>query len=189
MQDTNDDPRPDLNQVIETVGDLVKGTQEVDFAKATPCSEFNVGNLLDHMISVLNRVGALGNGAPFSSVEEEVFTERASAWGDFAKTAEQAWSDDSKLGETFEVPWGSFPGAALLVFYTAEYAVHGWDLAQATGRKLELPDEILSSALLTIKMIPAEGREAEEVPFDVPTDSGENVSTLEKVVAWTGREV
>jgi uncharacterized protein (TIGR03086 family) len=106
-----------------------------------------------------------------------------------AKRAAAAWADDAKLGQVFEVPWASMPGAPILFTYTAELATHGWDLSTATGQPFSVPDDALRGALFAIEMVPAEGRDNDDMPFGPVVDPGPGAPVLLKLAGWAGRQV
>lgn len=187
------DPRPGLAIAADAVRALLTNVETADLAKATPCDEFDVQGLLDHITMVLRRSVAIGNNLHWTTVEQEqvgsdidtYVAEIAAA----AEAQEQAWSDPSRLGAIVEVPWGAIPGGAAVAIYTAELATHGWDLATAIGQDFSIPDDALAVALFAVKQIPAEGRDDPEIPFGEVVDPGPNASALLKIAGWGGRQV
>lgn len=187
------DPRPGLAVAATAIRTLIDGIETADFARPTPCSEFDVQGLLDHITMVFRRSAALGRGEHWSTVEQ---VQVGSSIDDYtaaiaAADVEQAaaWSDPSKLGAMMEVPWGSVPGGAVVAIYTAEMATHGWDLATALGRDFTIPNDALAVALFAVRQIPAEGRDDPAVPFDDVVDPGADASALLQIAGWGGRQV
>jgi uncharacterized protein (TIGR03086 family) len=186
----HDDPRTGLTAVAAQLGDLIGATPEDTLSNATPCPEFNVKDLQEHVVMVMRRVAAIGRGEHWSSIDSEA---QDSGWHEAYLAAKQeaheAWADPAKLGETYEVPWGELPGAPLLYTYTAELSTHGWDLATATDRPLEVDDDLLHGALVSIKFVPAEGRDDPDVPFSEVVDPGPDAPLLLQIAGWGGRQV
>ncbi len=182
------DPRPGFAQVVAALHPLIAAA-ETQTDRATPCSDFTVKELLEHLVMVMRRTTAIGTGEHWSTVEEEPTD---SGWGDqfqaAAAESENAWSDPAKLAGTYEVPWGDIPGTPLLFTYTAELAVHGWDLATATDQDFSIDDEVLAGPLMAARFIPAEGR-GEEMPFDPVVDPGPDAPVLLQIAGWMGRQV
>ena len=185
-----DDPRFGFAKVVDAVGNLMEATTADMLGNSTPCPEFKVKELLEHMVMVARRVAVIGRGEHWSTVDQE---STDSGWAqDFRTGAHDimtAWSDPAILQKTLEVPWGAFPGAALMYTYTAELAVHGWDLATATNREFSIDDDVLHGALAAIKFVPAEGRESDDVPFSAVVDPGPDASVLAQLAGWAGRDV
>lgn len=186
------DPRHGLAQVVSEVRTLIEGTTAEQLDLSTPCDEFTVKELLDHFVLVMNRLATIGTGEHWSTVMPDDFVledGHADAFVEGAHGVMSAWGDASKLGQTFEVPWGELPGAAVLSFYTAEIATHGWDLATATNRALTISDDALGAALFAAKSVPAEGRDDPAIPFDSVVDPGDDAPVLLQIAGWLGREV
>lgn len=186
-----DDPRYGFAGVTSAVRQIIDGTTTAQHGDPTPCAEFTVKDLLDHINLVMNQVAVIGQGGLWSDVTEESVAlddGHAQAYGEAAHAIMNAWMDAAKLEQVYEVPWGEIPGGPLIFTYTAELATHGWDLATATGQPFEIDDSLLQGALMSAKMIPAEGR-GEEVPFDEVVDPGSDAPTLLKIAGWLGRQV
>ena len=185
-----DDPRFAFAKVVDAVGTLMEATGPEHLAKPTPCTEFTVKELLEHLVLVVRRVAAIGRGEHWSTITEQPTD---SGWaGDFRNGAHEimeAWADPAILDTVLEVPWGEFPGAVLMYTYTAELATHGWDLATATGAEFSIDDDLLHGALVSIKFVPAEGRDHPDVPFGEVVDPGPDAPLLLQIAGWSGRNV
>lgn len=185
------DPRHGLAQVTSQVRQLIESTPAEQFDLPTPCDDFTVKELLDHFVQLMNRLAAIGDGEHWSTVMPEDFVledGHADAFVEGAHGVMSAWGDAAKLGEVFEVPWGELPGAAVVSFYTAEIATHGWDLATATNRELNIADDVLGAALFAAKSVPAE-RDDPGIPFAPAVDPGADAPVLLQIAGWLGREV
>lgn len=187
------DPRPGLATATGAIQALIQKVKTADFAKPTPCDEFDVQALLDHITLVLRRSAAIGSGDHWTSVEQvKVGDDMSTYTNEIAAAAEAqslAWSVEERLGAIVEVPWGAIPGGAVVATYTAELATHGWDLANAIGEGFAIADEALAVALFAVQQIPAEGRDAPEIPFGPVVDPGPDASVLLKIAGWGGRQV
>lgn len=185
------DPRHDLAVTVVAVGPLIEAIEAMDaevLTKQTPCPDFTVSDLLDHIVMVMRRVAVVGRGEHFSAVEQDSLEGGwAKAYQQAAHEIQDAWTEDQKLGQEFDVPWGRFPGAPILYSYTGELATHGWDLAVATGQTLEIADDDLRGAMEAARFIPAEGRE--QFPFGPVVDVGDDAPLLVELAAWFGHPV
>ena len=184
------DPRYDFAVVTAAVGDLIAGVASDQIQAPTPCPDFRVKELLEHLVLAMRRVAALGRGEEFYSVNEEpVDAGWHAQYQEAAHAVMEVWQDATKLGDTFSVPWGDLPGAAILGAYTGELAVHGWDLARATDQPLVIADEVLEPALAGAhESIPVEIRADEMVPFGAPVPVAADAPTLDRLVGWFGRD-
>lgn len=182
------DPRFSFAAATHAVGQLMEATPASDTNNSTPCDDFTVKELMEHLVLVMKRVALIGEGGVWSTITEEP---QQDGWVDSFRAAAhdvmKAWTDDAKLEQIFTAPWGEVPGGPMIWTYTGELAAHGWDLAQATGQEFHLEDDILQGALTAIKFIPAEGRDNPEIPFDHPVEVGPQASVLDQLVGWLGR--
>ena len=80
------DPRPILDRAIATGGAVIAGVGPDQFTAPTPCPEMDVRAMLSHLVGVLARIAALGNGEdPFAVIETHA---PEVAWSDaWAKSA------------------------------------------------------------------------------------------------------
>jgi uncharacterized protein (TIGR03086 family) len=187
-----DDPRPGFAKTTEAVGVLMDSIAPEDLGLGTPCPDFTVKLLLEHMVTSMRRIAILGNGGQWSDVSEQD-TVLESGHGDAFRSAAhdvmEAWDDPARLEQVYEVPWGSFPGGPIMFTYTAELAVHGWDVSTAVGREFAIVDELLGGALIAAKMIPDVDRGTEAMPFNPVVDPGADASLLLQMAGWMGRQV
>ncbi|MEL6981022.1 MAG: TIGR03086 family metal-binding protein [Actinomycetota bacterium] len=185
------DPRASLATVIAEVDRLIEGTGSDQLGLVTPCPEFTVKELNEHLVLVLRRIAAIGRGEHWSSVSEEPVE---GGWLDDFRTAtaeiERVWADPAMLAGEYEVPWGVLPAVPVLLSYVAEIATHAWDLATATGQELTVADEVLAPSLGVLQFgLPAEGRDDPEMPFDPVVDPGPGAPVVLQIAGWLGRKV
>ncbi len=211
MQTTTDtsstispDTRPHFAAACETLRSVVAGVRPADLDRATPCTEMDVRQLVDHVGMALGRVTAAGGRKPL----EEWPTEDFRVGGDIVAgidglvtEALAAWDDD-RLGEQIELPWTVLPGNEALATYVNEVLVHTWDLATATGQEPEFDGEAIAVAdALMHDQLPVPERAAmwemfaeqmpEGIPFVAPFDDAvpvaDDAPAIVRLVAWNGR--
>lgn len=197
------DPRPILNEAIAIGGVAVAGVTPEQATDPTPCTEMNVRTLIAHLIGVLDRIAALGEGEdPFAVTEIAVPHDRwVEAWRTSARRASDAWRDDAVLQRPMSLPWIEASGAEVLTSYFSELTVHTWDLATATGQQPDWDDTVIAAALGARQILPAENRLAlyEEisiamgldevaVPFAEALPVPLQAPAIDRLVAWNGRD-
>ena len=65
-----DDPRYAFAKVTDAVGTLIEATGADTLANPTPCPDFTVKELLEHLVLVVRRVAAIGRGEHWSSLRD-----------------------------------------------------------------------------------------------------------------------
>ena len=197
------DPRPILDRALATGGAVVAAVRPDQLTDPTPCTEMDVRTMLSHLIGVLGRIAALGNGEdPFAVTEAPVADDGwADAWRAAGTRAAEAWADDAVLDRPMALPWIQGSGAEILTSYFSELTVHTWDLAVAIGHQPEWDDEAVAAALGARQVLPAENRRAlfeeisaamglEEVaiPFAEAVPVPDDAPAIDRLVAWNGRD-
>ena len=80
------------------------------------------------------------------------------------------------------------PGPLLAGFTTLDIAVHGWDLARATGQPTELDPELASWVLAVAqRILPPEPRGG-EIPFGPVIPAPPAAGPYAQLAAWLGRQ-
>lgn len=190
---TDADHRADLIRSYAHAADVVAGVQRDQLAGPTPCPEYDVATLVDHLVGAGWRAASLGRGEEQTS-EEFPHVELADAPGALRAAgaeAESAWADDARLAATTVMPWGeTYTGATLVEMYLAELAAHTWDLASATGQLDRLDGALGTEALAAGRaMLKPEYRDAmgKGNPFGAEVEPPADATDWERFAAFMGR--
>lgn len=189
MTTTTFDPRPMLRQALDQTEQILAGVRPEQLTAPTPCEDFDVQQLIEHLQMVALRIGAVLGGKPFFETPAYIASgDDLTDWRGARETIETVLTDDSLLTRTAVVPWGEVPGAAAAAAYIGELTVHGWDLATATGQQGVLNPDLAAAALPAYQMIlPPAGR-GDEIPFGDSVQVPEDAPAYDRLVAWTGRD-
>jgi uncharacterized protein (TIGR03086 family) len=189
------EPAGGLARALEATRTLVDGVRDEQWADPTPCPDWNVADLVRHIISG-NRLfvgildgeqpGTPGGSPPAGSAPPG--SDLPGAYRDAAARLLSAFSRPGVLEETFTVPFGTVPGSVALHLRITELLVHGWDLARATGQPARFPGDLAEQELAfsrrALTGIPP-GRN----PFGPPQPAGEEAVPLDRLAALLGRTV
>ena len=187
------DRRADLVRSYAHAADLVAGVRPGQLADPTPCPDFDVATLVDHLVGAGYRAAALGRGEEMTGAEfPHVELDDAPAQlRTAAAEAEPAWADDARLAATTVMPWGeTYTGATLVDMYLAELAAHTWDLASATGQLDRLDGTLGTEALAAAHaMLKPEYRDAmgKGNPFGAEVEAPAGATDWERFAAFMGR--
>ena len=140
--------------VISTAG-IVKLVRQDQMTAPTPCSEWDVRALLNHVIGTLWLGQALlGDSEPRYAMApgglpdtDLAGTDPAAAYSVASEAALAAAGDGDALTRLHVTPLGEMPGPILAGFTTLDIFVHGWDLAKATGQPVVLDDAVADHVL------------------------------------------
>ncbi|MDD7938255.1 TIGR03086 family metal-binding protein [Actinomycetospora lutea] len=189
---TAPDPRPLLTRALDQIGELVAGTAPDALERPTPCADWDVRTLLDHLVGVHRRIAHVGAGGHFADITSTPEVARGTHDAEIAAARvdiDRVWvHDEAVLDRVLTVPWGTMPGRLVGFGYVQELTVHAWDLAAATGRTEGLDDELALAVEETAhRVLPAEPRGG-DIPFGPPVAVAADAAPHERLVAWLGRD-
>lgn len=154
-----------------------------DLTRRTPCGEFDVSQLTDHLLKSVTALGGMaGAEIPEPDAGDSVERQIVAA----ARPALDAWH---RRGLDGTVPFGKgeMPAKAACGILSLEFLVHAWDYATAVGRQVDAPEPLAEYVLdLARQVIRPELRGV--AGFDDPVDVAPDAGALEQLVAFTGRD-
>ena len=161
---------------------MLHGIGNDEWTKQTPCREFDVAGLTDHLMNSITAIGSAA-GATFperdrdDSVEQQVVVA--------ARPALDAWRHRG-LDGTVTLGANEAPAKVMAGVLSLEFLVHAWDYAKATGRDVAAPDALSDYVMgLAKTIITPQGRS--NVGFDDPIDVAADARALDRLIAYTGR--
>jgi uncharacterized protein (TIGR03086 family) len=161
---------------------VLHGIADDDLDKQTPCREFDVASLTDHLMNSITVIGGVA-GAEFPERDRTDSVERQVVMA--GRPALDAWK---RRGLDGTVPFGSgeAPAKMMAGILSLEFLVHAWDYAAAVGREMNAPDSLTDYVMgLAKTIITPEGRS--RAGFDDPIELPDEAGSLERLLAYTGR--
>lgn len=182
-----------FDRAITSTAAIVKTVRPDQVGAPTPCTEWDVRDLLNHVIGTLWLSEALftdraprypmaPGGLPGTDLAGE---DPAAAYTDASAAALTAASAGDTLTRVHTTPLGDMPGPALAGFTTLDMAVHGWDLAKATGQAAELDDTVAAHVLAFAEQAITPDLRAPRLGPAVPVPAGSPLTS--RLVAFLGR--
>ena len=168
-----------LNRALDQMGDVLTAVHEDHLARPTPCADWNVGQLVSHVLAAPGRFLQMARGEQPDWTATPTLPSDAGWASQFRNSADDLihfWHQQGEAADAGQADW-----------QTAEMAVHAWDLHRATGQRARLDPEVaerglafMSQGLTPENRGPAFGPERE-----APADA----SPYERLAAFAGREV
>jgi uncharacterized protein (TIGR03086 family) len=177
-----------IEQALDTNRALLRGASVDQWPQTTPCREWNVGQLVGHMIEGVGSFARIMDNEPFSAHAPASDPAVAAAMFEAAARATmQSLSRSGALERTYHPPWGDTQGRTMAEFLLIESVVHGWDLARATGQPPAFTDETAALAhLLSRASLATSPREPAFFGPEILLDGDH--SELDSLVALLGRD-
>jgi uncharacterized protein (TIGR03086 family) len=183
----------DLNRALQSTMTILAKVEPGQLAAPTPCRSWDVRALINHFVDTARWWAGTVAGTVTGTGD---VAEADYAAGDFVAAYEEsiglavaAFGADGVLGRAVRLPFGEFPGAAVLGMAAMDQFAHGWDLARAIGQHTDLDPalaaELLSQARLTITDA-FRGPDG-QAPFGPARDAPAGASQADQLAAFLGR--
>ena len=178
---------------VALVVGAVRGADPAHFDDPTPCAEDTVRALVDHVASGMQlaldaarreqREWSDGPSPVLAGLGEGEWARAcaatgaavAAAWADPA-----AWEGESAMATT------PMPAAMIGSLMTAEFAVHAWDVAVATGQRVDVPPALGEAVLAAALGVAEMGREGGWYGPEVPVAA--DAPAFERALGACGRD-
>jgi uncharacterized protein (TIGR03086 family) len=189
-------PPIDLQPAARRVGEIVRGVGDDQLTAATPCTEYSLGDLLDHVsgFCVAFTAAARKEALPGAQLGPRADAARlGDDWRDRiprlldgladAWRQPEAWTGMTQAGPV------ELPGEVAGLVALNEVVLHGWDVAAASGQPVDLDEASLQAAHDFVAQFSGPGHEEDRaggfgpevaVPADAPL--------LDRLLGMAGRQ-
>lgn len=190
METTGMEPTDQLDVILPAVTKLVARIRPDQLDAPTPCDDFTVHDVIDHMIVLGTTFAHLFRGeeppaitapAVYGRVPSAEFASAMSELGDAvaASGAQQRW---------LVTPIGEMDGATFARVVAVDGLVHGWDLAVATGVPFTVDPDVVAAVDDFARAALSDELRAGGL-FASATEAPADATTLESLAAFSGRTV
>jgi uncharacterized protein (TIGR03086 family) len=162
---------------------VVEAVRSDQLGWPTPCSEWSVHQLVDHLVGGTEYLLAAVSG------RQPVAPERTTS-GDYRRGVQQVLAALTQPGAMERIcvsPLGfDWPVAQAVAGTFMDVLIHTWDLARATGQDERLDPALVEVCIaMFVPEMPRQGREAGIIGPEVPV--GEDASAQDRLLAVMGR--
>jgi uncharacterized protein (TIGR03086 family) len=159
-------------------------------AKPTPCSEWNVRALVNHMIGGNYAFAEALAGKKIDAsaqMPDLVGDDPAASYSASATAALNGWRAPGALERTLALPPGDVPGSVGINLHMTKTSLHTWDLARALGKEHAIePEPAEVSFELMRQMIRPEVR-VPGGPFGPEVRCSAEAPIQDRLLAFAGR--
>lgn len=176
--------------------DLVDRIRDDQWDRPTPCAQWNLRQLVQHMTSENRGFAAAAGGEKADRTPWTFHPVDPDLRVDFARSADQvvaAFGADGVLDGTFWLPLihetRQFPARQAVSFHLLDYVVHGWDVAAATGQPVAVEDDLVAAVLeIAEREVPdTERRLNPRSSFKPGIQVRAAAPAHDRLLAWLGR--
>jgi uncharacterized protein (TIGR03086 family) len=161
-----------------------------DLERPTPCADWDVRDLLGHLVATVRQADKVGRGARVS-VAGVVRLERRDRWaatfGAAARKAHAAWSEAEPPPTDVPLPWGLVPAPVVLSGFVLELVAHSHDMAVSLGRAESLDERLGEAALRIAERLLPPALRGESDAFAEPVPVASAAGVYARLAAFLGR--
>jgi uncharacterized protein (TIGR03086 family) len=156
---------------------------------ATPCSDWTVRQLVDHLIDEQRWVPPIVAGKSLAQAQAvvdspQVGEDPVAHWDAAAAASRTAIGEPGALEREVTLSRGQTPATEYLSELILDLAVHSWDLGRAVGITDPLPADLISHAAGLVQGVDLSSTGA----FDPPVSVSPDASDEDRLMAATGRD-
>ena len=188
-------PMIDLHPTADSLGSLISTVPDGDLGRPTPCTEYTVGDLLDHIAGSTIAFGGAAAKADGPSADMGPQGNAGNLDADWrttlplrVKTVAEAWRDPEAWEGMTRVGGQDLPSAMAGIITFGELTVHGWDLAKATGLQFEPDPDGLDALFELASQSRGPGNDGPRgTAFGAVVPVPEDAPVLDRVLGLLGR--
>ncbi|WP_448624346.1 TIGR03086 family metal-binding protein [Geodermatophilus sp. URMC 64] len=176
---TSDDDPAVLRRALDQLAVLLDDVPRAALGDGTPCEQWTVRDLVDHIVAAPTRFTRMVRGEPidWSAPTPSAGDDPAAAFRSHADELVRAWRDRDAGNAPVALDW-----------LCAEFAVHTWDLAEATGRSTGALDaEVAERGLAFMQANLTEDNRS--VAFGPEQPAPDGADAYQRAAAFAGRSV
>lgn len=142
-----------FTEAVDLFGSRVHSVADDQWDAPTPCAEWSVRDLVNHVtveqmwVPRLVRDGATVDEVGDAYDGDRLGGDPVGAWDRAAAEATRVFAEAGALNRTVHLSYGDTPAAAYCAQMTTDATVHAWDLSRGIGADEELPPDLAAAAL------------------------------------------
>lgn len=181
-------PLAQFDRAAAVADGVIAAVQPDQLGDPTPCTEWNVRQLINHVVTGnLSFVAIVAGSPPPDRSKDHLGDDPLGAFRQTVRDLRAAFEADGALARTYQTPLGEGPGALLVSMRTAEMTIHSWDIAKATGQSTDFDPELAEQVLRSVR--PAFPADRGGSPFRPEQPAPPDASAADRLAAFAGRAV
>ena len=160
---------------------------------STPCDDWSVRRLLDHLLhgQQLFAAGAAGAvvGPPSGDPPRLLGDDPVAQYEAARRATIAAYAQPGVLSGMVTTPFGPMPAAQFLGIAVCDQLIHGWDLARSTDQDATMPADLAAAAWHLLGGRIADANRGPGRSFKAAVPVAEDASAQDKLLGYTGRQL
>ncbi|MGH3496474.1 MAG: TIGR03086 family metal-binding protein [Nocardioidaceae bacterium] len=160
-----------------------------DWAAPSPCEQWKAHDVVGHVLGVLGMaLDVLANRPITGPIGVQSYAGDPLAAFDARAEEVRAALVDADVGATVDTSLGSRTTDFRLAFPAVDMFLHAWDVSAATGRSIEIPDDVVDDVEAFLRTMP-EDQMRSPAAFGPAVPAPDGADRTIRLMAWLGRDV
>ena len=137
-------------RALLNTGRIVVGVRPEQLRLPTPCRDWDVRLLLNHIIGgnlMFAEVARGGRADATGDMDDHTLPDPGTNYIASADAVLAAWAAPGAMERKVHMSFGDIPAPAAVSIHFLDIVVHGWDLARATGQDPTIEPDLAAEAL------------------------------------------
>ncbi|MGW1881405.1 TIGR03086 family metal-binding protein [Streptomyces sp. NPDC001970] len=174
-----------MHELATAVAEAARAVRPEQLEDRTPCEKFTVAELLGHLGGTLADSQRAARKQPRPDEQPSASFTPEDVAG-VALAAAAAWAEPAAYEGTTVFGPGEMPAEFAAAITLEELALHGWDLARATGRGFPVTAGTGQAVLGIVEQIAEQARS--NGGFGPPLEAPADASPFDRALAASGRD-
>jgi uncharacterized protein (TIGR03086 family) len=177
-------------RALDAFGEKVMAVRDDQWHGPTPCTDWDVRTLVNHLVSENRWMPPLFAGKTIAevgnSLEGDLLGEDPrAAWQASAKEAAEAVQGPRAMERVVHLSFGDYPGEEYATQVFTDLVIHGWDLARGIGADDRIDPELLEATYEKVEPMVKAFKASGIYGPDVKAPRGADLQT--RLLALVGR--
>ncbi|MFC3536867.1 TIGR03086 family metal-binding protein [Couchioplanes caeruleus subsp. azureus] len=183
-------------RAVEQSVEIVGAIREDQWLRPTPCADWTVSQLVAHMIRENRGFAAAARGEQTQPADWDtpIGADPRAEYAASAREVIAAFGADGALNRTVWLPLIRdgirLPARQALGFHLLDYLVHGWDVAAAIGRPMDVGGDVVAAVQEIADRDVPDGprRHRPQASFAPARALPDDATPLDRLLAFLGRD-
>lgn len=185
-----DDALDTFDRAAEAVSGVVDNLTDEQLALASPCAEWTVRQVLNHLVmgNLMAHASLRGQQPPTDRSADYLGDDPKTAFAESLSACRAAFGEPGVLDRVVATPLGQQRASFFVHMRVNELLAHGWDLAAATRQSTDLAPDPAESALAMWRARLGD-KPRGDLPFGPEQQAPEPATAADRLAAYLGRTV
>ncbi len=179
-----------FSKASQATADIASNVTVGQFSGATPCSEFDVKDLANHIAGFYGMSAMAARKQPLAGEPgaDLVGSDPAGVIPSMIEGAVTAWEEPGSTEGKTQFGPGEYDADFAATITLFETVMHGWDLARATGQELQVSDDVGEAIFGIAQQVCNDDSRGEGNRFGPEINVSGRASAFEKALGLSGRD-